>query len=270
VAAAASALALALTLTGAALPERTEKARVRRVLDGDSILLSNGNEVRYLGINTDEAGDPFSEKARTFNRRLVEGKQVRLAGDRERHDRYGRILAYVYVGDQFVNGELVRAGLAHLFVFGPLREEPTLAALQREARAGRRGMWGPGGPTGPLKITSPRSRYRPPPRLRAITVCNVSDDEIDLEGFSLEAERRRFRFPRSRIRAGHVALIIMSKGKDHLTGPGPRRLHWPDGLPSGTIEPTTLTLRSPTGEVIDRVRLPTSTSRKEPKREREL
>ena len=243
---------------------------MRRVLDGDSVLLTDGNEVRYLGINADEADDPFSEKARTLNRRLVEGKQVQLAGDRERHDRYGRILAYVYVGDQFVNAELVRAGLAHLFLFGPLREEPALAALQREARAGRRGMWGPGGPTGPLKITSPRSRYRPSPRVRAITVCNISDDEIDLEGFSLEADRRRFRFPRSRIRAGHVALIIMSKGKDYLTGPGPRRFHWPDGLPSGTIEPTTLTLRSPTGEVIDRVRLPTSTSWEDPKRQREL
>lgn len=239
----------------AAISEGGEQGRVRRVIDGDSALLTDGTQVRYLGINTPEVGEPFSEEARALNRRLVEGKKIELMRDRERRDRYGRILAYVYANGQFVNAELLRAGLAHLLVFGPLREEPTLAAHQQQARDARRGMWGPGGPSGPLKITSPRSHSadrRPPRRLRTVTVCNISNGEVDSTGFSLEVNGRSFPFPRSRISPGHVALIVTRKGKDQLIGPGPRLFHWPEGRPSGLPGMVTLALRSPAGEVIDR------------------
>lgn len=258
---AAAASAFALLLTGTTPHDSSDEVRVRRVLDGDSVLLADGNQLRYLGINAPEAGEPFSENARALNRRLVEGKQVKLVRDRKRRDGYGRLLAYVYVRDRFVNADLLRAGLAHLMIFEPLREEQALATAQHEARTQRRGIWGSGGPTGPLRITSPRSRHRPLRRLRSITVCNISDAEIDLDGFSLQAGQHSYRFPRSRIRPGHVVLIVTTKGKDRLTGPGPQRFYWPDAPPRGTLEGVSLILRGPAGEVIDRVLLAETASR---------
>jgi endonuclease YncB( thermonuclease family) len=245
---------IALAAAAAALVVHPTAVRVARVLDGDSIVLTDGQQVRYLGINTPDAGEPFSKQARTRNRHLVEGKRVRLVRDHEHHDRYGRLLAYVYVDDQFINAELLRAGLAHLLIFRPLREEHRLAALEREARAARRGMWGPGGPVGPLKITAPRRRrprQRPAPTSRSVTICNIGGREIDVQGFTLETHHARFAFPSSTLQPGHVALIVSRRGQDRLTGPGPRRFHWTRGL-TGTPA-TWLTLRSPAGQMIDRV-----------------
>lgn len=253
-------LALATTAVPPALVHAD--VRVERVLDGDSIVLSDGRQVRYLGINSPEVGQTFSDEARALNRRLVEGKHVRLQLDGPPTDRYGRTLAYVSVGDQFINGEIVRAGLAHLFVFHPLRRHDTLVASQREAREARRGMWGPGGPVGPLKITAPhqrRWRTRSPPPLRAVTVCNISARNVDLEGYSLAAGERRFRFPAFGLRPGHVALVIVAAGHHRTGGDRAPRFYWPPG--TGDESVAALTLHDRSGATIDHVVLAPRTSR---------
>jgi micrococcal nuclease len=250
-------LAVALT----ALPGWTAEPRVGRVLDGDSIVLTDGNQVRYLGINAPEAGEPFSEAARALNRRLVEGRRLRLVQDREDRDRYGRILAYVYRdgqgGERFVNAELLRAGLAHLLIFGPLREIRTLASAQEAARRARRGMWGPGGPPGPLKITAPRRRR--PKQLRTITLCNIADRDIDLEGYAVVTDDGSFRLPSARLPVGHVVLVIiktgasrtLGRGRNRVTGSFPRRIYW--DIPRSP-KLTSIALLAPSGTPIDRVR----------------
>ncbi len=86
-----------------------------RVIDGDTIELSNGVIVRYLGIDTPEVDEPLGKKATEANRKLVEGKKVRLEYDVQKQDKYGRTLAYVYLEDgTFVNCELVRLGCAEI------------------------------------------------------------------------------------------------------------------------------------------------------------
>ncbi|GAB4343149.1 MAG: hypothetical protein Kow0099_21320 [Candidatus Abyssubacteria bacterium] len=95
-----------------------------RVIDGDTIVvkLSGGNEgkVRYIGIDTPETKHPnkgvqyYGREATEANTRLVDGKEVELETDVQRWDRYGRLLAYVYVGDVFVNERLVRDGFARV------------------------------------------------------------------------------------------------------------------------------------------------------------
>lgn len=101
---------------------------VVRVLDGDTIEVELGGErerVRYIGIDTPEMGDERPEiralafEARRANARLVEGRRVRLELDVEKRDRYGRLLAYVWVGDTLVNEALVRAGYAAPYTFPP-------------------------------------------------------------------------------------------------------------------------------------------------------
>ena len=76
------------------------------------------------------------------NRRLIEGKEVRLERDLSDTDKYGRLLRYVYVDDTLVNAELVRLGLAEARAYPPdTRYQDLLAQLEREARRDGRGMW---------------------------------------------------------------------------------------------------------------------------------
>ena len=96
-----------------------KRARVLRVVDGDTILVrldGRRERLRYIGIDTPESVAPdrpvecYGPAAAEENRRLVGGRTVTLTADEERRDRFGRLLAYVRVGDLFVNGELVRRG----------------------------------------------------------------------------------------------------------------------------------------------------------------
>lgn len=125
---------------------------VARIVDGDTIeVLVNGSRdhVRYIGIDTPESvvpGEPvecYGHQAADANARLVEGETVRLAFDAERRDPYGRLLAYVYVGDLMVNAELVRRGFATTLTIPPNDSHAArFARLERRAGAAGRGLWG--------------------------------------------------------------------------------------------------------------------------------
>jgi micrococcal nuclease len=123
-----------------------------RVSDGDTIRvrLASGREerVRYIGVDTPELahfGEPedcYAQRATAFNARLVSGRTVRLVRDVEPRDRYGRLLAYVYVGDRFVNAELVRAGYAHVLTVPPnVRYAARFTRLAGAARRAGAGLW---------------------------------------------------------------------------------------------------------------------------------
>lgn len=128
-----------------------ERAEVLRVVDGDTIEISLGDEVedvRYIGVDTPESvtpGEPvecFGKRASAYNQRLVAGRDVRLVFDRERRDQYGRLLAYVYAGPTFVNAELVRRGFARTLTIAPnTARAPLLDRLERQAGRAGRGLW---------------------------------------------------------------------------------------------------------------------------------
>ncbi len=117
-----------------------------RVTDGDTIRvrLASGREerVRYIGIDAPERGDCFSARATAFNAELVAGGEVRLERDADERDRYGRLLAYVYADDTFVNAELVRRGYAQPLTVPPnVRHEDRFRRLARDARRAGSGLW---------------------------------------------------------------------------------------------------------------------------------
>jgi endonuclease YncB( thermonuclease family) len=122
---------------------------VRSVSDGDTIALEGGGRVRYLGIDAPEVahegqpGEPFGDAAATHNRNLVSGRRVKLEFERDRHDAYGRLLAYVFLEDgTLANNELVRQGLACVCPRQrPLRYWDLLLESQRQAMKDRRGLW---------------------------------------------------------------------------------------------------------------------------------
>jgi micrococcal nuclease len=122
---------------------------VRRIFDGDTIELENGVHVRYIGINSpeiahqDKPGEPFGLEALAFNEKIVLSKTVRIQGDQEASDQYGRRLAYVFLQDgTFVNQEMVRNGLAYvLYIFPDITYDAVLLKSQHEAMNAGKGMW---------------------------------------------------------------------------------------------------------------------------------
>lgn len=123
--------------------------RVARVFDGDTISLSGGEVVRYVGVDAPElnpeSGEPecYAPEAARRNRELVGGHWVRLEADRTNRDVYGRLLRYVFVEDKFVNAELVREGYAYSYYRPPdVSRYEELLQLELAAEAAGRGLWG--------------------------------------------------------------------------------------------------------------------------------
>ena len=122
---------------------------VKKVIDGDTVELTNGERVRYIGINTPEiahygkAAEYYGKEAKEFNKRLVLGKNIRLEFDEERYDKYSRTLAYVYLEDgTFVNAELVKLGYAKTMPIKPnTRYAELFKQMQNEAKIKRKGVW---------------------------------------------------------------------------------------------------------------------------------
>ncbi|GAB4316469.1 MAG: hypothetical protein Kow0074_04400 [Candidatus Zixiibacteriota bacterium] len=122
--------------------EHLPTATVAAVRDGDTIELSDGRIVRYCGIDTPERGQPWYDSATALNASFVLGKTVRLEQGNDRIDRYGRMLAFVFVEDRMVNLELLKAGMAWCYFFdGNLKYGPEMVRATRRAMQDKRGMW---------------------------------------------------------------------------------------------------------------------------------
>src|SRR5262245_615434 len=87
-----------------------DREYVKRVVDGDTLLLGTGERVRLIGVNTPETKHPnkpveqFGKEAAAFTKRMVEGKLVRIEYDpafsgHEHKDKFNRTLAYVFLED---------------------------------------------------------------------------------------------------------------------------------------------------------------------------
>jgi micrococcal nuclease len=124
-------------------------ARVARVIDGDTAVLAGGAHVRFLGIDAPEMerngrpADFLAHRSKDYVAGLILGKTVRLEYDRERYDRYGRVLAYLFLPDgTLVNAAVVRQGLARVYLHPPnVRHQEELLAAQQAAMAAGRGLW---------------------------------------------------------------------------------------------------------------------------------
>ena len=121
---------------------------VTKVIDGDTIDLADGRTVRYLNIDTPElakgqvADECFAIKAKEINEKLVLGKKVRLEMDENEMDRFGRILAYVYLDDLFVNQYLLAQGAAiYQLDTVNLRHTETLVEAADQAHEQKKGIW---------------------------------------------------------------------------------------------------------------------------------
>jgi micrococcal nuclease len=122
---------------------------VKWVIDGDTVVLADGQKLRYIGINApeiahdDHDAEPFGEVSKRFNALLVNRKKVRLEFDQERFDHYHRLLAYVFLeNDSFVNAEILSNGYAYLLAHRPnVKYDSILLQSQRSAMTAKKGIW---------------------------------------------------------------------------------------------------------------------------------
>jgi endonuclease YncB( thermonuclease family) len=191
-------------------------AQVVHVVDGDTIDVSIDGQtkrLRYIGVDTPETVDPnrpvgcYGPEASNFNKSLVEGKTVQLEKDVSETDRFGRLLRYVYVGDTFVNAELVKQGYAQVATFPPdVKYVEMFKQLEQEARAAGRGLWSTTchgvTPTTPPIPQPPAPSPPPPPAPSPTTpsggggVCGTPYDphgpDRDCSDFATQAQAQCF------------------------------------------------------------------------------
>jgi len=161
---------LVLLLPGGTAARDELRGKVAWVYDGDSLQVAGVGQVRLLGIDTPEKKDsgrdrfylrlgiprenlrPAAERARQFTRRASRNKVVLLVPGGDRHDRYGRLLAYVFLPDgRLLNRLLLENGLAVVYRrFDFSRKEEFLSA-EEEARRQGRGMWEDGEGSGVIR-----------------------------------------------------------------------------------------------------------------------
>ncbi len=142
--------------------EPSQIIKVQRIIDGDTFVLSNGEKIRLIGIDTPESRPnpklyrdvkrtgqdinaiiAMGKEATKFTRQLLEGKRVNLKFDISPRDRYGRLLAYAYLEDgTFVNAEIIKAGYAQVMTVPPnVKYQELFLKLQKEAREKQKGLW---------------------------------------------------------------------------------------------------------------------------------
>ncbi len=81
-----------------------ETVTLKQINDGDTVTLENGRLVRFIGINTPEINhrnksksEPYALQAKALLERYIQaGDKLHLLFDKSKHDKYGRLLAYVY------------------------------------------------------------------------------------------------------------------------------------------------------------------------------
>jgi micrococcal nuclease len=126
---------------------------VERVPDGDTlnvIYKGRPQKARLIGIDAPELGQrPWGQRAKKRLEGMVaeSGGKARIELDIETHDKYGRLLAYVWGRDgRLMNLRMVEEGFALIYTFPPnVKYVDLFRAAQKRARDAKRGVWGPGG-----------------------------------------------------------------------------------------------------------------------------
>ncbi|MDR2796044.1 MAG: thermonuclease family protein [Spirochaetaceae bacterium] len=134
--------------------------KVSRHIDGDTVHITLENppagfnrveKIRMIGVDTPETVHPskgveyFGREASDFTKNALLGRDVYIALDWDTRDKYGRLLAYIYLLDGSChNAELIKQGYAHAYTRFPFQFLEEFRTLEREARAAGAGLWAGG------------------------------------------------------------------------------------------------------------------------------
>lgn len=210
---------------GPTQPDNLESATVAKVIDGDTIALTDGRRVRYIGINTPERDQPFYREATEANRQLVGGQPIQLEFDQETFDQYGRTLAYIWVDGSMANLEIVSRGFANVYTFPPnVKYEEAFRQAERAAREAERGLWA--GSEVALKITHIEAdapgNDNDNPNGEWIEIANQGSKPVQMAAFTLKDEANHiYTFGEFAVAPGMTFRLYSGQGQD-----GPTELYW--------------------------------------------
>lgn len=119
-------------------PPSSKLFHVARVIDGDTIVVDNNQEVRLMSINAPEINLCGGAQSKDYLQKLIEGQDVRLNG--QLNDHFGRLLALVYLDDKLVNKEIISAGWAR-FTSTASVESDNLKSAFAKAKADKVGIF---------------------------------------------------------------------------------------------------------------------------------
>ena len=240
-------------------PNRT-KATVTHVFDGDSIeveIEGRTEELRMIGINAPEGGECFGERARNALMAYLNREDVELAGGSDVDvDQYGRLLRYVYLDAENINGRMLADGNA-VTLQGDHTYNDDFVEIGSLAAAAGNGMWAPDacGPSPAPGMRIVEVRYDPPgpddERLNDenVTIANEGEGAIDLTGWTLrdESSQNRYVFGAVTLAPGDGVTIKTGCGTER-----PGTLHWCSDRPIWSNSGDTVMLLDTHGNVADR------------------
>lgn len=156
-------------------------ARVVSIVDGDTVLLESGREVRLVGLQAPKLALgrpnfddwPLAAEARAYLSALLLDETVSLSYGGAREDRYGRLLAHLHLSDgKWVQADMLAAGLARVYSFADNRAcVPDLLGYETAARERRRGIWA-------LDYYAPHDAGRPRDLLRLVDTFQLVEGRV--------------------------------------------------------------------------------------------
>ena len=189
-----------------------------RVIDGDTVVIEGGEHVRLASINAPESHERFGDRATRALTELVAHRKVTLEFGPRSRDHYGRLIADLFVDGKSVQEEMLRRGMAYVFIVGtgkPPRYDALIAA-QEEARKARRGLWVDARYQKPVTITSFHANAPGNDRKHLdreyLRLVNISPEPLDLEGWSMtNARGDRLVFPHIVVPPGFTFRVVSGK-----------------------------------------------------------
>ncbi|MEJ5261474.1 MAG: thermonuclease family protein [Ignavibacterium sp.] len=117
--------------------------KVLRIIDGDTFELFSGEKVRLIGINSPELKDKFGYESKEYLVNLIKTKEIILKTDSltKNKDIYGRLLRYVYLGEEDINKKMILDGYAVAYLKYSFKKIEEYKQAERFAKNKKNGFW---------------------------------------------------------------------------------------------------------------------------------
>lgn len=224
--------------------------KVEEVIDGDTLVLTDNERVRLLGINTPEHDQHYFEEAKEVLKMLVIGKEVKLEKDITDKDIYGRLLRYVFIGNLFVNEEMVKRGFANAFTFPPdVKYADKFIEAERVARSRELGLWVKSNSNG-IEIQIHYDAAGDDKKNlndEYIIFRNTNTNNLVLGGWTVkDSSTNIYEFKKFTIKSDSRVYLYSGKGKDDE-----KSLYWNNPKPVWNNDHDTLYLRDKNGLLVE-------------------
>lgn len=223
---------------------------VKEVVDGDTLVLSNNERVRLLGINAPEYGSYFYNEAKQILEILVLGEKIRLEKDLTDRDKYGRLLRYVYRDSLFVNLEMIKRGFASIYTCPPdVKYAEEFLEAERFARVNKLGLWKESSVSCILVELNYDAEGDDRKNLNGeyAIIENIGNSDINIKGWTVkDSSTNIYKFGNFILKSGSRIYLFSGSGKD-----GGGDFYWGSQTPIWNNDHDTLYLRDKEGLLIE-------------------